>query len=658
VASQTFSGSTVLAPRKNAFADVFTDSAIALNGSFKVTANGHLFVPGPEAAGVASLMLYNFDLTTGTFTYVGRINFAMPDTAATVHTWRFTRAIDSGTTGWKIFVATTGTVLINGGLFMLNNIALADFVQAGFPTIGFATGNNQKAVYDLQDPAALGVNHVMTAVAGGGLDGTDVYIHNGIAATHQYYKFDASVSPTYTTTAVTIPIASPGVVNHAGHAFVANDPVVFTSATTLPTGFVVGTVYFVRNQVAGTSYELSATSGGASINATVAAAVGAFAGRAFGTTSSNFSLKTGNLTALSGTLLLTDSERLVTPGAGPLAGSKVIALGTTTNLYQGLISELTSGATSWPSLTTVNVSAAASVTTAITPQQLTYMETIDRYVYTTNTSNLVVKQHVNSVITNDFSGIDNHYMEGLAAPYEIGMVTTVGMDNLNGWLFLAGSTVGQRGIVAYDLRSHDDFDYSYVVTKVLTLTQSTILSITPLLKRLNSGSSPEFGCYYRTSGFGSITGGWTSVNLRERISLGVSTQIQFKISYRTARNFTTNPGQLMELLLEVLDNSETSTNWVGNNDNTTSTSPSKSAFRLKNAYATSVPQMFYRAYDDSGVLVASANTTTNPTSFEYSTNNGSSWIPLGTVPNTVGTLLRYNWVSPPGVQVTVSLQES
>jgi hypothetical protein len=44
--------------------------------------------------------------------------------------------------------------------------------------------------------------------------------------------------------------------------------------------------------------------------------------------------------------------------------------------------------------------------------------------------------------------------------------------------------------------------------------------------------------------------------------------------------------------------------------------------------------------------------------FEYSTNNGTTWNPLGTIPNTVGTLVRYTFTSPPGVDIRPGLKES
>lgn len=65
----------------------------------------------------------------------------------------------------------------------------------------------------------------------------------------------------------TITIATPGVVTRAAHGLAANTPVCFETSGALPTGLTAGTIYYVRNPAADT-FEVSLTSGGASINTT------------------------------------------------------------------------------------------------------------------------------------------------------------------------------------------------------------------------------------------------------------------------------------------------------------------------------------------------------------------------------------------------------
>lgn len=74
----------------------------------------------------------------------------------------------------------------------------------------------------------------------------------------------ATLTKTLVAYGVTISIATPGVVTHTGHGLAADQPVVFRSTGSLPTGITSGTTYYVLNPTTDT-YELAATAGGAAI---------------------------------------------------------------------------------------------------------------------------------------------------------------------------------------------------------------------------------------------------------------------------------------------------------------------------------------------------------------------------------------------------------
>lgn len=61
--------------------------------------------------------------------------------------------------------------------------------------------------------------------------------------------------------------AATDIISHAGHSFVADSPVYFSSLTG-GTGLTVNTTYYVRTVVAGVSYQLAASAGGGAINFT------------------------------------------------------------------------------------------------------------------------------------------------------------------------------------------------------------------------------------------------------------------------------------------------------------------------------------------------------------------------------------------------------
>ncbi len=654
--TKTIDGDTAIGPPLNRFIDVQTDAAmtIATNGS-TFSANSRIFTFSAETAGLAQIALHTVNQTTGATTYVGKIQFALPDTAATTHTYRGIYVIDSGTTGWKIFVATTGSVAINGGLFLINNVDLADFVPIGFPTIGFANANNQKAVYDLQDPANIGVGQLLTVPNGLVVDVANnrAYVHNGTSATHQYYVYDTSATPTYTVAAVTID-AGTDIVTDAGHTFVDNTPVVFTSLTG-GAGLTAGTVYFVRNSILGTSYQLSTTSGGAAINITTNGTGNI--GRAFGTTGALFVHKTGNLPALSGTLLTTGSEDYAFPGHTTNSGFACAHFATTSNLYLGRLSELTSGATTWPSLITVNLLGTSNQITAPTALYAVWSNTLDKAIYVTATSIFVMKSFTNNVIDRIFGGTNNRYLEGVVTDVvELQSLGPVSLNASGGWLSFAGVAIGRRGVFIADLRSDSLFDYSYVVTKVVSTSADKYRFITSLDKLFEYTGSLD--CYYRTSGFGTVGGGWISIPFAEDLNtIATGSQIQFKIGFATLGLDTSIPAQLCEFILGFDALNDSSDYWEYSQDDSSSGNPTDIVFRLKKTFPSAVPTLRFFASDLTDVTVTDHNSVTHSARFSYSTDSGATYNPLGTIPNSVGTLVRYRYATPPGVDIRPSLKE-
>lgn len=659
--SKTVDSKTALGPPLNQFIDVFSNAAIVPAPNATVcTSNGRVFSVAAEAAGVSAIALHTINFATGSVSYVGKIQISIPDTAATTTTFRSLKVLDSGSTGWKLFLTTTASVAINGGTFLVNKIDLADFVPVGFPTIGFASGNDQKAVYSLQDPANIGVGHLQTASAGSVLDASNnrLYVHNGVSATHQYYVHNTLTAPSYSTAAIT-GTAATDIISDAGHTFVDNDPIVFHSLTG-GAGLTAGTVYFVRASVAGVSYQVSATTGGAVINFTTDISAGTV-GRAFGTTGSNFVHKTGNLPALTGTLLLTDSEDFAQPtGTGfvTIDGFDCAFFATSSALYLGRLSELTSGAVSWPSLNTVNLLGTANQIIAPAATYATWSNQLNRSIYSTGQV-FVIKQFVNNQIELIFGGASNRYFEGvMIEPVEFQPFSSItSLDVESGWIFITNGSTGQRGVMACDLRSHSTYDYSYFITKVLN-TPDAVLSFLASTDALFEYTG-SFDVYYRTSGFGSATGGWVSIPFAEDISAFASgAQVQFKVLFSTLGLDTSIHAQVTDFFLGFESLTDNSLNWELSVDDSDNGNPSRTAFRLKTVYSSSVPTLYYRAFDLSNVLLVNHNSVTNAALFEYSTDSGVSWNALGVVPNTIGTLVRYTFSAPPGVDIRPSLRES
>lgn len=754
VTQRTIDSKPVLGPSPTRFLDVFSDTAGAFTPitTMFATDNGRLFMIGAVAGGALPVVLYEINQSTGVHTYVGRINISVPSSPAIVHTIRSIKAIDTGTTGWKIYVIASGTVLFGGsGVLLANNIAKADFSQVSPPLIPFATGNNQKAVYQLGRLASLNSRSFtitlgtpvkfnftshgfsnndqvyftsqvgaawtastfavntkyfvrnasandfelsatyngasINAAAGptsvvlqplnqeidafGAIIDTAanrLYTHVGTAANPQYFVRDTSVSPTYSTLTVDVTSGTPAKIGLVGHGLTENEPVQFLAGS-LPAAFALNTTYFVRNPSAN-DFELSATAGGASINA-VTTSLAVTLGKAFGYTNSQWLHKTQILPAITGTLLsTTDVDAIATPTNAPLNGGllngqKCAFFATSSNLYLGRLDELTAETTNWPSLTTSNMLGAPNQIIAPVVTSASWSDALDSAIVlfgvaATSSFKFMLKKVENNKLATMFGECGSEIYEATIRDlYQLRVGTSwLNFTNNSGWLFALSGATGQRGYLASDVRSDCAYDHSYIVSKVLTVPQNTILKSVEIGKEL-TGLSGEVEVYYRTSGFGSISGGWTYIDNDQPASISIGTQIQFKICFRTHSIGRSSHIQVSSLSIGYEAGEELSDNWEYSYDDSSSGSPTRSAFRLKQAYATSVPlTLAFRAYDLSGVLLVDHDVTNEAANFQYSTDNGTTWLALGTVPNVVGTLIRYTFTSPPGVDIRPSLKDS
>lgn len=659
VSQKTAGGKTVLGPPLNRFIDTQTDFGVPISANgFYLTANGRIFGIGAEAGAATPLIMYSIDYATGAYVPVGRVNIILPDVAATTTVFRSIKVIDTGTTGWKVFITTTGSVLINGGTMLVNNLALSDFVMVGYPSIPFATGDDQKAVYFLQETGQMGSAHLQTASAGSVLHhtGNKLYVHNGVAATHQYYVFNTNVAPTWSAISAS-GVAATDVISAAGHPFVNGDQVIFPTLTG-GAGLTALNTYFVVGSVAGVSFQVAVTSGGSAINFTTDISA-ATVGRAFGQTAALWSHKTGNLPALTGTLLLTDSEDYALPAHSALSGFDCAFFATSTQLYLGKLSELTAAATTWPSLATVNLLGTPNQIVVPGATYASWSNLLDKAIYSTGLV-CVMKQFVNNSIDMIFAGTNNKYFEGVASPEVVELqpaAAITGMDVQDGWMAIMNATVGQRGLMITDLRSDAMFDYSYLISKVLDTPSAVYRFLTTVDALYDYTGSLD--CYYRTSGFGSSSGGWTSIPFAERLNAYASgEQVQFKIGFATLGLDTCVPAQLDDLYLGFDSITENSLYWETSIDRSDNGNPSRTAFRLKKVYASSVPTLHYRALDLTNVELVHHTTAANASLFEYSTDSGATWSPLGTIPNTVGTMLRYTFAAAPGVDIRPSIREA
>ena len=145
------------------------------------------------------------------------------------------------------------------------------------PTYGGNGGTNVPEGTDIQ-AAATEILHLLQA----GIGTIEAYATvtvpygrlkcNGAAISRTTYA--ALFAKLARSSSATITVATPGVVTWTAHGLLANDPVIFRTSGTLPTGITAGTVYYVKTVLSANTYTISATAGGSAINTTGSAGTG------------------------------------------------------------------------------------------------------------------------------------------------------------------------------------------------------------------------------------------------------------------------------------------------------------------------------------------------------------------------------------------------
>lgn len=579
ITQKTLSGKQVIGPPIVKYRNTIISPEALTPSEITITENDRVFMITTETNGIVDVALYNLIPSNGTLDYVGKVRVQIPEPPTTTYVVRGFRVVDTGTSGWKMFFLVTASVVAHNGLYMVDNVDLADFsfVPTLLPT---ATMPSQKAVYKLD-------NAPFNLANGTGLSidrvNSKVFVHRGVAATHSFIRFDYS-----------LPITTVG---------------------------------------------------------------------ALGATADTFEYETGNLPVLTGTLLLTNSEEFTVPAAGPNAGQPCIIFHTTTTMYRGRVSDFTSGVTSWPSLEFFNNNGNINELVPNTTLRATYSEATQKVILLLSASataaTIVIKDFANdthdmvttvlSTDNNEASAKEMYKFKLPAAP--------IGFDSRNGYVSIISSVVGTRGIYTAAFDVDDVFDLTSIISPVMDVQNEQLFRFTVGFVRQELASPIQ--AYYRFSGFGSATGGWIAVSPDLDLGGIVSPtgQVQFKINYKVFINDTTNPLQLYSAGVVTRSANQISDFWEYSHDDSTPGNPSRVAFRLKKQYGVSVPNLIFRATDLSDNLYVQSSTTSNAGLFQYSTDGGVNWLALGTIPNAAGTLIRYTFAVPPGIDVRPSIRE-
>jgi len=149
---KTINSQSVIGPPLTQFVDVQTLAGFSPTYSYYNPTTGHLFVLGPASANPV-IALFNFNNSTGAYSYVGKMTLSLANAAATTHAFKGFVVYESGGLIYPV-ISTTGSVLINGGSYVAWGLSTTDFTVGGGTTIFFASGASQKAMLRWRDCVA------------------------------------------------------------------------------------------------------------------------------------------------------------------------------------------------------------------------------------------------------------------------------------------------------------------------------------------------------------------------------------------------------------------------------------------------------------------------------------------------------------------------
>lgn len=667
----------VYGPGLTKFIDVQTNfaGAFPISGVETTTPNGRKFVLSTIASGVGAIALYEIDFTTGEVTPRGRIVINLPSAPSANTTGRFIEVVDTGTTGWKIFIGTVTTITVShGGIFLINKVDLADFSFSPSPKNFYAAlSNDEAAIYKIYDPVAGFAGHAMTNIFGGGYSASlnQLITARGVAGTLQHDGFATNVAPDVQTKTCTAPTVNGSpTFTMAAHGYLAND--ILVPSANAPTGFtlaVPGTiqavVYFVRaaNLTANT-FELSATAGGAAINAG-SVTTPSFT-RAYGATTTPYvaARKTGSIsTGFVGTALLVNGCQIATPTDGANAGVLCYMLSTQSGFYCWPVSTITAGATTIPGSLGVNVLGTSIDYVVPSVTAFRYSETLGKIIYASAAFAFYAKGWTNGGITHAFGTQIATWLENnssVDAAYFRGFVVA-GIEVQSGWIFATINTIGQRGILMMDARSDGSFGHSKLISPVQDLGGVSKARFITTIEQLYEVTD-TVSISYRTAAsptdpiFDDEDGGWDSIDVASEFDFAFARYIQVKVEWDILTFLSGIPTQLQDVITGFDLLAEPSMHWAGMATGSTDTSPSHTVYRQIRLYNTTTPTLYHRGIDDAGNIVEYFDTVTHLAQFSHSLNEGVTWLP-GIGPDQLYKRLRFTRLSPPGVILTNSLRE-
>jgi hypothetical protein len=381
-------------------------------------------------------------------------------------------------------------------------------------------------------------------------------------------------------------------------------------------------------------------------------------------------ITTGVLTsAFTGTISQANNSRVGVLSHGPGLGVESLYFVTTTRIYRAAISSLTAGNTSWTSDIMVEIPPGGANTYTAT-SALTSVEisaTIDRLVVTTTgaagvrsyvTRYNTISDPMDHIFLVDDKQLDQSLADSGGAPHPAILALPFSAWSEGGILYLCrvGTTAAQIQIYTLPIGAHRYYvntTLERLITPKFDISDSTVLynvytsAIDELGDDTFSLPTEPYDVWYRTTGISDNSGVWTMLDQLGTLSGVSGTSIQFSFTFKIL-GATCIPARINAISL-IYEDQNNDSHYEPSFSNS-SASTNVFAYRQGTTWGSNIPNLRIRLWNiDTGVSVL--DDTILLSSFgtwEYSTNNGSSWNTWDAAQDAVGNYIRYSASSLPG----------
>jgi len=390
-------------------------------------------------------------------------------------------------------------------------------------------------------------------------------------------------------------------------------------------------------------------------------------------------IKTGNQ-AVTGTIAQTNNGRIGALSHGPGSGVDSLYFVTTTRCYRAAISNITNASTTWVSDTMVEIPP-GGVTTYLATSLLTGVEIssgIDRLVITTTGAggvrSYVTQYNTTSnpfdhIFLNDDKQQDQSTSDSGGVAHPAILASPFSVWSEDGVLYLArvGTTAALNQLYTLPIGAHQRYAITkdeMLITPEFDVSDSNKLysvvvnSISKLGTDTFSLATEPYKLYYRTSGITDNSGSWNLLEDGGDLSGINATSIQFGFIFKILGT-TCVPSRIMGLSLVYEDTTNDGhyTPSVANSN----ISSRIFAYRQAVSFGSNIPTMRIQLSNavTNASLIDDTSTANTYGTFEYSSDNGSTWNAWDNTQDVVGNYIRYTATSlPSGVRVRALITQA